>query len=141
VDGLFGLFGDMRQAMHLRLAAEASVGLAPMHLRVLQLCAGQPGLTQQALARCTGRDKGQIANLVKGLCEQGMLQRIANSQDKRSRSLHVTVEGHRLALRFEALGAALGDQLFAGWSGKEVDEFVRRIEELRARLEAVRAPS
>ncbi len=134
VESLFSLFGEMRLAMQALLAADEPTGLAPMHLRVLQLCTRQPGLTQQALVRSTGRDKGQIAHLVKDLCDQGMLERIASLEDKRSHALAATPTGLQACQRFEDLGAILGRQLFLGWKEKDVANFILTVEELRTRL-------
>ena len=134
VESLFGLFGEMRLAMQVLLAAEDLTGLAPMHLRVLQLCMRQPGLTQQALVRSTGRDKGQIAHLVRELCDQGMLERTPSIEDKRSHSLAPTQAGLQACQRFEDLGAIMGGQLFLGWQDDDIANFIRRVEELRNRL-------
>ncbi len=133
VESLFGLFEEMRLAMQV-LLAEDPTGLAPMHLRVLQLCMRQPGLTQQALVRNTGRDKGQIAHLVRELCDQGMLERVPSLEDKRSHSLVPTPTGRQACQRFEDLGATLGRQLFLEWPDKDVANFIRRVEALRKRL-------
>lgn len=140
VDSLFGLFAEMRQSMQALLTQDGPTGLAPMHLRVLQLCKRDPTLTNQILVQRTGRDKAQIARLVKDLCEGGMLERVPSLEDKRSHTLTPTSAGIQACERFEALGAVVGRQLFSDWHDERLMEFVDCIDELNRKLVAKRAP-
>ena len=84
------LFGGVRQIMKSRLQ-DSGHALGPVHLRALSLCQLQPGWTQQQLGQAMGRDKGQVARLIRDLEAQAWLSRTPDAQDGRVWRLGVTV--------------------------------------------------
>ncbi len=70
--------------------------LTPMDMRVLGFFGRQPGATQSDLAQHSGRDKAQLARLVKGLRERGLLDAQADTVDRRNLRLQLTPQGEAL---------------------------------------------
>lgn len=94
----------MHQLMHqVRARQREALGeagaLTPMDARVLGFFARQPGATLKDLAEHSGRDKAQLARLIKGLRERGWLLAEADPQDRRNQCLTLTPEGQALHQR------------------------------------------
>jgi len=72
--------------------------------KVLGFFAHRPGATQSDLALHSGRDKAQLARLVKGLREKGLLAAAADPGDRRNQRLSLTADGQAVqrALRLQA---------------------------------------
>ena len=90
--------GDVLEAIHELMhrvrhrQLDAGTGeLNPMEARVLGFFARHPGATQSALAAHSGRDKGQLARLVNGLREKGLL--LAQVRRQRKRLSAAAVQG------------------------------------------------
>ena len=66
-----------------------------------------PGATLSGLVSHTGRDKGQLARLIKSLKAQGLLEAQNDDGDRRSVRLRVTKQG---AVVHQALQRQLGDR-------------------------------
>ena len=89
---------------HLRLAHEASfhaikqrigeTDLLPGRLAVLALIAENPGLTQTALSRVSGRDKSSVTTAIDDLERRGWVIRGRPANDRRSHALALTEAGH-----------------------------------------------
>ncbi|MEX1167458.1 MAG: MarR family transcriptional regulator [Hydrogenophaga sp.] len=119
--------------MHHELRDSAPV--APMLLRLLQLCQRRAGITQQELAQMTGRDKGQVARMVKELLEKGLLQRADHPVDRRSHCLCLTPEGARAVLNFERAEAGVAHWLFDGLGAGERQTLHLQVETVLQRLD------
>ena len=135
LDALLSLFGGMKQAMRHQLQGDGTPATAPMLLRMLQLCQRQPGITQQGLALITGRDKGQVARLVKELLDDGLLLREEHPDDRRSHRLMPTVAGLAAVERFEAAEAGVADLLFGELSLAELAALTDQLCRLKDRLD------
>jgi DNA-binding MarR family transcriptional regulator len=93
---------------HLRLAQEASfrafaqrVGarnLKPRRFAILLLIDQNPGLTQTALSRASGRDKSTLTPALDDLERRGLIERRRAPTDRRVHALHLT-DGGRALLR------------------------------------------
>ena len=91
---------------HLRLAQEASfrafaqrVGdpdLKPRRFAILTLIDENPGLTQTALGRASGRDKSTLTPALNDLERRGLITRERSPSDRRSYVLSLTREGKAL---------------------------------------------
>jgi DNA-binding MarR family transcriptional regulator len=94
---------------HLRLAQEASfrafaqrVGdpdLKPRRFAVLTLIAENPGLTQTALGKASGRDKSTLTSTLDDLVKRGLVLRERAPNDRRSYTLNLTQAGKALHKR------------------------------------------
>jgi DNA-binding MarR family transcriptional regulator len=113
-----GPLADM-VGFHLRLAQEASfrafaqrVGardLKPRRFAILMLIDRNPGLTQTALSRASGRDKSTLTPALDDLERRGLIERRRSSRDRRVQSVYLTNAG-RSQLRELARHAAGHDR-------------------------------
>jgi DNA-binding MarR family transcriptional regulator len=134
------LFGSIQQALKYRMQDEAEQGLGPQHLRALCLCQANPGWTQQNVVQAMGRDKGQVARLVRDLEARDYLVRTADPQDLRLWRLTVTPAGDEKCAWFTALEAQLATDMMGGLALQERTQLERLLTELRKRIE-VHGPS
>ena len=134
LEAFLALFGSLKQAMRVQLQADGGADWTPMHLRMLQLCQRHPGITQQGLTGLSGRDKGQVARLVKDLLDQGLLSREAHPDDRRSHRLRPSPAGEAACAQFERMQAAVAAQVFGGLTAAELAAFTGQLEALRERL-------
>jgi DNA-binding MarR family transcriptional regulator len=86
---------------------------------VLGFFARHPGATQTDLAQHSGRDKAQLARLIKGLREQGLLEGQADAADRRSVRLALTAQGRAVLDALEQASAHLAVQAVAGMDDEE----------------------
>ena len=104
--------------------------LTTMDMRVLGFVGRQPGATQSALAQRSGRDKAQLARLVKGLRERGLLELRTDAADRRNQQLFLSESGLALHQALRQQVGQLEKQAVAGLSAAERNQ-------LRALLQRV----
>ncbi len=90
-----------------------------MESKVLNYFAFHPGGTQSELARHSGRDKAQVARLIKGLREKELLAVEADSADKRNLKLSLTPQGQSIRSALHQQAKRLNVKALAGFSGEE----------------------
>ncbi|MEO7940768.1 MAG: MarR family transcriptional regulator [Burkholderiaceae bacterium] len=86
------------RGQHHREQSDGADALTRMDGKVLSFFARNAGATQKDLATHSGRDKGQLARLIAGLRERGLLEGHPDADDGRNICLHLTDQG-RLAQR------------------------------------------
>jgi len=96
-----------------RLLREAGVGLAAMEARTLRFVARHPGCTQSDIVRASGRDKAQIARIIKVLRERDFIAPPAGG-GRRPQPLALTATGTAIHSRAESLRADTARELVAG---------------------------
>jgi DNA-binding MarR family transcriptional regulator len=84
-----------------RLLADFSFGRA--HHRVLHFVDRQPGLTIAELLDILRITKQSLNRVLKELIDKGFVESRTGTNDRRQRLLHVTPQGHELALRLARL--------------------------------------
>lgn len=131
------LFGSVRQVMKTRMGEDTGHALGPVHLRALCLCLRNPGWTQQQLGQAMGRDKGQIARLIRELEEDAWLARTPDEQDRRVWRLNVTPAGEKECEWFLAIEARLATDLFGGLQAKEREQLEQMLNRLREQIGGV----
>lgn len=97
-----------------RGSAAANARLAPLDLRVrsysvLSLACGDPAPTQRGLAEFLWLDPSQIVALVDGLEGRGLVRRVPDPSDRRSKLVVGTARGHELCARARAAASAAED--------------------------------
>jgi DNA-binding MarR family transcriptional regulator len=132
-EALLDLFATMRRSMREALGA-GTHALAPMQLRMLRHCQRHPGASQQTLVQASGRDKGQVARMVKELEAQGLLTREADPDDGRSQRLRLTAAGRAACERFRRHEAAIAQRMFGAMSARELQALIDQLTAMRARL-------
>lgn len=139
--------GEVRQGplsdfigFHLRLAQEASFrafaqrvgdpGLRPSRFAALMLIGENPGITQTALSRASGRDKSTLTTTLDDLVARGLVLRQRAVTDRRSYALELTPQGGKVLERLLGHASAHDRRLdeLVGEAGKPVLlDLLRRI--------------
>ena len=126
------------QGRHMQAAMNAEGhGLGPMEMRCLRHIAHHEGVTQSDLVAHSGRDKAQIARLVKGLIERGLVTSQPHPVDRRSQVLSATLEGLAQQRKMQALRAGFQAQLLAGFSADEAASLIAFLNRLQANADGV----
>jgi DNA-binding MarR family transcriptional regulator len=108
--------------------------LTPMDARVLGFFARRPGATLKDLAEHSGRDKAQLARLIKGLRDQGWLVAEVDPQDRRNQCLTLTPEGQAVHLQLRARMADISRRAVGGLSVAERHQLCELLLRLQAGL-------
>lgn len=110
-------------------------GITHMEAKVLGFFARRPGATQRELAEHSGRDKAQIARLIKGLRERGLLDGEPDAEDRRNLRLQLTEAGRAIQRMLQHGGRKLEARALAGFSEAERRQLAAMLARLQANLE------
>jgi len=129
----------VHRLMHLARARqhEDTAGLTPMEGRVLGFFARHPGATQRDLAEHSGRDKGQLARLVNGLKERGLLEARVDEHDRRAVCLLLTEPALKQHQALQRRRKRLAEAAVAGLSDDERQQLLALLARVRQNLEAL----
>jgi len=129
---------------HLRLAQEASFhafarrvhgfAMRPGRFAVLTLIAENPGLSQTALGRASGRDKSSLTPALNDLVRRGLVRRRRLASDRRSYALSLTPKGTTLLERLTAHARAHDRELDRIVGLKSKAEFMRTLRRIAMAL-------
>ncbi len=108
--------------------------LTHMESKTLGFFARRPGATQSDLVQHTGRDKAQIARLIKVLRERGLLDAQADLHDRRNLRLSPTAQGQALQQALRRQAAALESRAVAGLNAEERALLRTLLRKVRANL-------
>lgn len=112
--------------MNLKQAVNAhDLGLNGMHVRCLHAIANQKQCTANTIVVKMGKDKAQIARLIKDMIDKGWLKKQASAEDKRSQIITLSNDGMQLQQKIKQLEIQLQTQLLAGLSEQEIAEYYR----------------
>ena len=121
-----------RQHLELRDAAE----LTPMEARVLRFFGRHACATLSDLAEHSGRDKAQLARLVKGLRDRALLDGQDDSEDRRQVRLALSPAGEDLYRRLQRLDRKLAAQAASGLTEAEGEQLRALLQKVRENLRA-----
>ena len=110
--------------------------LAQMEVRALGYFARHPGATQSDLVAHSGRDKAQVARLIRALREGGLLEATADEQDRRSTRLALSSAGQEVFVGLHRQSGQLTEVALAGLSDDEKVQLVALLARVRANLES-----
>lgn len=115
-------------------------GGEPTHLegKVLGYFARHPGATQRDLGAHSGRDKGQLARLIGGLRERGLLDAQVDEADRRSVRLQLSAAGKSVLKSVERRGQRLADDAMRNFSAEDRGRLLALLTRLRDDLDAQR---
>jgi DNA-binding MarR family transcriptional regulator len=123
----------MQQATQAASEAEG-IALAPMEARTLGFYARHPGATAQDLVEHAGRDKAQVARLVKSLVERGLLATATDPQDRRRQTLQLTAAGRRFERRMAVARQQVERAVIAGISADDLVVLQRCLRQMLAEI-------
>ncbi|RJF92649.1 MarR family winged helix-turn-helix transcriptional regulator [Noviherbaspirillum saxi] len=110
--------------------------LTHMENKVLGFFARHPGATQSDLVMHSGRDKAQLARLIRGLKDRGFLEAGADAADRRSVRLQVTSAGQAVFRHLQQQGRHLSHIAVKGLSEEEKQVLVSMLDRVRSNLES-----
>lgn len=118
-----------------RIVRDGPNDLTHLEGKVLGYFARHPGATQRDLAGHSGRDRGQLARLIGGLRERGLLDARADEADRRNLLLQLTAEGRALQQALQRQTRRVSEQAVAGLSREERQQLVELLHRVRTNLE------
>ena len=95
-----------------------------MNGKVLGFFGHHPGATQKDLAQHSGRDKAQLARLIKGLRDRGLLAAEADETDRRNVRLSLTADGRAVQRALQQQARKLSAGAVAGLSAAEQQQLL-----------------
>jgi DNA-binding MarR family transcriptional regulator len=113
---------------------DGPLALTHMETKVLGYFGREPGATQSDLVQHSGRDKAQLARLIKGLRERGLLEAEADEADRRNLRLRLTADGQGLLRALQQRTRKLNAQAVAGLSAAEREQLRALLQRLRDNL-------
>ena len=119
------LFQALRQGAH---------ELTHMESKVLGFYAHRPGATQSDLAQHSGRDKAQLARLVKGLRERGLLQGEPDPEDRRNVHLRLTEDGLAIQRALQRQARQLEAQAVTGLAPADKAQLLALLRQVQSNL-------
>ena len=115
---------------------DGPLALTHMESKVLGFYAHRPGATQSDLVQHTGRDKAQLARLIKGLRERGLLHGEADAADRRNVRLQLTPEGQAIQQALRQQAKALEAQAVLGLAEEEKAQLLALLRRVQGNLSA-----
>ena len=127
----------LARAQQLRASQAGDAPLTHMENKVLGYFGRNPGATQRDLAAHSGRDKAQLARLIAGLREKGLLDAVAAPTDRRSMHLTLSEAGRAAHAELRLHGAALSGVALMGLDDNERAQLLTLLGRVQHNLEAV----
>lgn len=118
-----------------RALRDGTDDLTHMDGKVLAFFAHRPDATQKDLVEHSGRDKGQLARLIGGLRERGLLDARPDAADRRHVRLSLTTDGRSVLQALQRRARKLSEQAVADMGADERRQLVALLLKVRANLE------
>lgn len=125
----------MYRSMQLRGLRDVDYELTHMEYKALGFFARHPGASQSELVAHSGRDKAQLARLLRGLRDKKLLDAQVDESDRRSTRLRLTDEGRHVIDSLQAMGAEVSSLAVAGMSADECAQLLSLLQRVRTNLE------
>lgn len=122
------------RALQYRFLRDGPHPITHMDGKVLGYFSQHPGATQTDLAEHSGRDKAQLARLVKGLRDRGLLRLEPHETDRRNIKLFVTDEGLAIRQALRQQSSRLSAKAVAGFSRLEREQLLGLLQRVKDNL-------
>lgn len=135
------VFDSIHAVMHLfraeqyRAFRDGPHPLTHMEGKLLGFFARRPDATLSDLVAHSGRDKGQLARLIKTLKDQGLLEASADQSDKRSVRLRLSAEGRAIHQTLRRQSARLAKLAVKGLDETECERLAGLLARVKGNLE------
>ena len=130
LDNLIGF--RLRLAYNVQVQRFAAVGgsanIRPPQFAVLKLAYYNPGLKQIELTNILNKKHANIVTLLDELEERGLITRVADSKDKRSRVLNLTDKGKSLTKKLIERYKSLDKNLDKAFGQRQRKELIRLLD-------------
>jgi DNA-binding MarR family transcriptional regulator len=127
------------RSLQYRLLRDGPHEITHMEGKVLDFFGRHPGATQSDLAQHSGRDKAQMARLIGGLRERGLLTAEVDEADRRNVRLSLSSTGQTIQRGLQQQGKRLSAKAVAGLSAAEKQQLLALLQHVRENLGASRA--
>jgi DNA-binding MarR family transcriptional regulator len=107
-----------------------------MESKVLGFFGRSPGATQSDLARHSGRDKAQLARLIKGLRDKGLLDAEPDENDRRNVRLRLTGVGRSVQGALQQQATLLNAKAVQGLDGAQRRQLMELLRQVKNSLDA-----
>jgi len=107
-----------------------------MESKVLGFVGRHPGTTQSEMAQHSGRDKAQLARLIKGLRDRGLLAGAAGADDRRNVVLTLTAEGQAVLRILQQQMRRVAGQAVHGLDAGEQQQLLSLLQRMQRNLDA-----
>ncbi|WP_229262307.1 MarR family winged helix-turn-helix transcriptional regulator [Duganella guangzhouensis] len=124
------------RARQLRGLRDNAHELTHMEYKAMGFFHRHPGATQGDLVNHSGRDKAQLARLLKNLRDQGLLDASPDPADRRITRLALSTQGQQVFHSLNALGQQTSHAAVAGMSSEQLQQLQTLLQLIRANLEA-----
>lgn len=102
--------------------------------KVLGFFGHHPGATQKDLALHSGRDKAQLARLIKGLRDRGLLAAEADAADRRNVRLSLTADGQSVQRSLQQQARRLRAKAVDGLSAADQRQLLTLLQQVSSNL-------
>ncbi|ALV06091.1 MarR family winged helix-turn-helix transcriptional regulator [Roseateles depolymerans] len=123
------------RARQYRVLKDGPHDITHMDGKVLGFFHRHPGATQSDLAQHSGRDKAQLARLIKGLRERGLLTAEADEQDRRQVRLQLSEQGRAVQQALRRASRHLSVNAVQGMSAEEQQQLLALLGKVKANLD------
>jgi DNA-binding MarR family transcriptional regulator len=124
------------RSLQYRFLRDGPHDITHMDGKVLGFFGRHPGATQSDLALHSGRDKAQLARLIKGLRDRGLLSGEVDESDRRNVRLVLTAEGQAVQRALQQQAKRLSAQAVAGLSAQEHRQLLALLGRVQRNLSA-----
>ena len=107
-----------------------------MDSKVLGFFGNHAGATQSDLAQHSGRDKAQLARLIKGLRDRELLAAEADESDRRNVRLSLTADGIAVQRALHLQAKRVSAKAVAGLSAEERQQLAALLQRVKDNLDA-----
>lgn len=135
------VFETLHTLMHLfrsqqfRALRDGPAAVTHMEAKVLGFFAKHPGATPSELVAHSGRDKAQVARLLAGLKERGLLLAEADTEDRRVQRLRLSPGAAAAQAAVREQGDALAQAAMKGLSAAEREQLLALLTRVRANFD------
>jgi DNA-binding MarR family transcriptional regulator len=124
------------RARQLRGLRDNDHELTHMEYKAMGFFHRHPGATQGDLVNHSGRDKAQLARLLKGLRDKQLLDAVADADDRRLTRLSLSAQGRQVFDSLNALGQQTSHAAVAGMTADQLQQLQALLRQIRTNLEA-----
>lgn len=119
-----------------RILRDNPHGITPMDAKTLYYISRHPGYKQSDLIKQSGKDKGQIARLIMGLRERGLVKVQVDDKDRRSLQLYLTEVGQNLQAEMLEQRLGIHREIMKNLNATERQTMLEIIEKLQAEIDS-----
>jgi DNA-binding MarR family transcriptional regulator len=123
------------RSLQYRVLRDGPHQVTHMESKVLGYFGRQPGATQSDLALHSGRDKAQLARLIKGLRDRGLLVALADTADRRQVRLSLSEAGHAVQRALQQQAKRLAAGAVTGLSAGEHQQLLALLRRVQGNLD------